>query len=149
MKNSIKVATAATAFACIWGSPTYSQAAEGVSLETQLKQLQDIKVSNQKRRIEAAELELQSRELLYPEGRLIGRGIIKLMPEDGKLLYFYFIFGMIASFSVQNVLMVFLHYLGDMKTFPYGLPDPVSFDSNFIDKRSTLIILAVGRYDDL
>lgn len=41
---------------------------------------------------------------------------------------------------------VFLRYAGDMKTFPYGLPDPVSFDSNFIDKRSTLIILAVGRY---
>lgn len=44
------------------------------------------------------------------------------------------------------VMIVFLHYTGDMKTFPYGLPDPVSFDSNFIDKRSTLIILAVGRY---
>lgn len=44
------------------------------------------------------------------------------------------------------MLFVFLHYVGDMKTFPYGLPDPVSFDSNFIDKRSTLIILAVGRY---
>lgn len=43
-------------------------------------------------------------------------------------------------------MIVFLHYTGDMKTFPYGLPDPVSFDSNFIDKRSTLIILAVGRY---
>lgn len=46
---------------------------------------------------------------------------------------------------MKNVVCV-LHYVGDMKTFPYGLPDPVSFDSNFIDKRSTLIILAVGRY---
>jgi hypothetical protein len=50
------------------------------------------------------------------------------------------------TFSAKIVMMVFLHYTGDMKTFPYGLPDPVSFDSNFIDKRSTLIILAVGRY---
>jgi hypothetical protein len=90
LKSSIKVATAATAFACICGSPTYSLAADGKSLESQLKLLQDIKVSNQKRRIEAAELELQSKELLYPEGRLIGRGIIKLMPEDGKFLLFHF-----------------------------------------------------------
>lgn len=88
LKSSIKVATAATAFVCICGSPAHSHAAEATSLEMQLKQLQDIKVTNQKRRIEAAELELQSKELLYPEGRLIGRGIIKLMPEDGKLLYF-------------------------------------------------------------
>jgi hypothetical protein len=53
---------------------------------------------------------------------------------------------MIYTSFAKIVMMVFLHYTGDMKTFPYGLPDPVSFDSNFIDKRSTLIILAVGRY---
>jgi hypothetical protein len=36
--------------------------------------------------------------------------------------------------------------IGDTKLFPYGLPDPVSFDANFADERSTLIVLAVGRY---
>lgn len=83
--SSVKFATFAAAFVCICGSPDYSVAAESSSLETQLKQLQNIKATNQKRRIEAAELELQSKELLYPEGRLIGRGIVKLMPENGKL----------------------------------------------------------------
>lgn len=84
VNNSVKFATFAAALVCICGSPDYSAAAESSSLETQLKQLQNIKVTNQKRRIEAAELELQSKELLYPEGRLIGRGIVKLMPENGK-----------------------------------------------------------------
>jgi hypothetical protein len=83
--NSVKIAAFAAAFVCICGAPDYSVAAESSSLETQLKQLQNIKATNQKRRIEAAELELQSKELLYPEGRLIGRGIVKLMPETGKL----------------------------------------------------------------
>jgi D-mannonate dehydratase len=81
--NSVKIAAFAAAFVCICGAPDYSVAAESSSLETQLKQLQNIKATNQKRRIEAAELELQSKELLYPEGRLIGRGIVKLMPENG------------------------------------------------------------------
>ena len=84
-KSVIKIATVATALVCVCGLPTYSNAAEQNSLETQLRQLQDIKVANQKRRIEAAESELQSQELLYPEGRLIGRGIVKLMPESGEI----------------------------------------------------------------
>lgn len=78
-----KVAAFAAAIICICGLPISTYAAESSSLETQLKRLQEIKISNQKRRIEAAELELQSKELLYPEGRLIGRGIVKLMPENG------------------------------------------------------------------
>lgn len=82
--NTIKIATAFTAMICICGLPTVSSAAEQ-SLESQLKQFQDIKVTNQKRRIEAAELELLNKELLYPEGRLIGRGIVKLMPETSTL----------------------------------------------------------------
>ena len=81
--HKVKVAIAITAIICNCGLPTPSFAAETVSLEKQLKILQDIKVANQKRRIEAAEFELQSKELLYPEGRLIGRGIVKLMPESG------------------------------------------------------------------
>ena len=81
--HKLKVAIAITAIICNCGLPTPSFAAETVSLEKQLKILQDIKVANQKRRIEAAEFELQSKELLYPEGRLIGRGIVKLMPESG------------------------------------------------------------------
>lgn len=82
--NTVKVATVITAIICNCGLPTPSFAAENVSLEKQLRILQDIKIANQKRRIEAAEAELQSKELLYPEGRLIGRGIVKLMPESGE-----------------------------------------------------------------
>jgi hypothetical protein len=82
-KNHRKVAALAVAVVCLCGLPVSTYAAESPSLETQLKRLQEIKISNQKRRIEAAELELQSKELLYPEGRLIGRGIVKLMPENG------------------------------------------------------------------
>lgn len=82
-ENHRKVAGLAVAIVCLCGIPMSTFAAESSSLETQLKRLQEIKVSNQKRRIEAAELELQSKELLYPEGRLIGRGIVKLMPENG------------------------------------------------------------------
>ena len=82
-KNQGKIAAFTVAIVSLCGVPMSTYAADSSSLETQLKRLQEIKVSNQKRRIEAAELELQSKELLYPEGRLIGRGIVKLMPENG------------------------------------------------------------------
>jgi hypothetical protein len=45
--------------------------------------IQDTKTSQQKVAIEAAEQDLQTKELLYPEGKLIGRGIVKLIPETG------------------------------------------------------------------
>lgn len=150
--NSRKFATIATAVICICGSPDYSVAAESGSLETQLKQLQNIKATNQKRRIEAAELELQSKELLYPEGRLIGRGIVKLMPENG--MTDFIIIWDLTRLMVTSVIfyrtivknsMLSILLADENKLFPYGLPDPVSFDSNFVDKRSTLIVLAVGR----
>jgi hypothetical protein len=61
-------------------------AEEAPSLMSQLKVIQDAKVASQKSSIELAEQDLQTKELLYPEGRLIGRGIIKLVPESGKRL---------------------------------------------------------------
>lgn len=108
-----KIAAFSTGMICLCGLPSYAVA--DTSLESQLKMIQDVKVQNQKRRIEAAESELQSKELLYPEGKLIGRGIVKLIPP------------------------------GDVKLFPYGLVDPLLFDENLSDKRSTLFVLAVGR----
>jgi len=112
-KNKIiqKVAAFSAGLICLCGLPDFAVA----DMESQLKMIQDVKVQNQKRRIEADESDLQSKELLYPEGKLIGRGIVKLVPErDGKL-------------------------------FPYGLTDPVVFDENLSDKRSSLFVLAVGR----
>ena len=61
----------------------HSMADEPLSLQSQLKLLQDDKVASQKSAIESAEQDLQTKELLYPEGRLIGRGIIRLVPESG------------------------------------------------------------------
>ena len=63
--------------------PMHSMADEPLSLQSQLKLLQDDKVASQKSAIESAEQDLQTKELLYPEGRLIGRGIIRLVPESG------------------------------------------------------------------
>lgn len=73
----------ATAIVCICGLPTHSMAEEPLSFQNQLKLLQDEKVASQKLAIESAEQDLQTKELLYPEGRLIGRGIIRLIPESG------------------------------------------------------------------
>ena len=66
----------ATAVICVCGLPLYSIAEEPPSLQSQLKLLQNEKVASQKSAIELAEQDLQTKELLYPEGRLIGRGII-------------------------------------------------------------------------
>ena len=80
LKKSIGIATAVV---CICGIPMHSMADEPLSLQSQLKLLQDEKVASQKSAIESAEQDLQTKELLYPEGRLIGRGIIRLIPESG------------------------------------------------------------------
>ena len=82
-KNVAKGVSIATAVVCICGLPSYSLAEEAPSLKSQLKAIQDVKVASQKLAIETAEQNLQTKELLYPEGRLIGRGIIKLIPESG------------------------------------------------------------------
>jgi hypothetical protein len=65
------------------GLPSYVHAEEPLSFQSQLKLIQDTKTSQQKVAIEAAEQDLQTKELLYPEGKLIGRGIVKLIPETG------------------------------------------------------------------
>lgn len=80
LKKSIGIATAVVS---ICGMPMHSMADEPLSLQSQLKLLQDEKVASQKSAIESAEQDLQTKELLYPEGRLIGRGIIRLIPESG------------------------------------------------------------------
>ena len=84
-----KTASVATAVICISGLPSYSVAEEPPSLQSQLKIIQDTKVASQKSAIELAEQSLQTKELLYPEGRLIGRGIIKLIPESGTSISFH------------------------------------------------------------
>ena len=80
--NVKKTVSIATAVVCLFGMPSIS-IAEEPSLQSQLKVLQDVKVASQKLAIELAEQDLQTKELLYPEGRLVGRGIIRLIPESG------------------------------------------------------------------
>lgn len=82
--NLKKGLSVATAVVCICGMPSISLAEEPLSLQSQLKIIQDEKVAKQKNAIELAEQDLQTKELLYPEGRLVGRGIIKLIPESGS-----------------------------------------------------------------
>lgn len=78
-----KTASIATAVLCICSLPSHSLAKAPPSLQHQLKIIQDVRIRNQKIAIEVSEQRLQTKELMYPEGRLIGRGIIKLIPESG------------------------------------------------------------------
>lgn len=80
IKNTASIATAVL---CICSLPSHTLALEPASLQRQLKIMQDVKVRHQKIQIEFNEQRLQTKELMYPEGRLIGRGIIKLIPESG------------------------------------------------------------------
>jgi hypothetical protein len=88
------------------------QAAEPPSFLDQLKLVQETKTSQQKVAIEQAEQDLQTKELLYPEGKLIGRGVVKLIPESG-----------------------------DPKLFPYGLSDASSYDSRFMGDKVTIYFI--------
>eukprot|EP00596_Hydrurales_sp_CCMP1899_P002674 CAMPEP_0119052574 /NCGR_PEP_ID=MMETSP1177-20130426/73829_1 /TAXON_ID=2985 /ORGANISM="Ochromonas sp, Strain CCMP1899" /LENGTH=259 /DNA_ID=CAMNT_0007032193 /DNA_START=79 /DNA_END=858 /DNA_ORIENTATION=+ len=114
--NVKKTLSVATAVICIGGLPISVLAEEPLSFQSQLKLIQDNKTSQQKEAIEKAEQDLQTKELLYPEGKLIGRGIVNLIPESG-----------------------------DPKLFPYGLSDASSYDSRFMGEKATMFVLAVGR----
>jgi hypothetical protein len=49
----------------------------------------------------------------------------------------------VINIFMYNIYMLLYIYIG--KLFPYGLTDPVIFDENLSDKRSTVFVLAVGR----
>jgi hypothetical protein len=87
------------------------------SLSDQLKDLQSVQITSTKSRIESEESNLMTKELQYPPGKLVARGIIYLSPEDLK----------------------------DLKTNPYGLSDPTLIDAAFANDDASLIVLGVGR----
>ena len=124
MPTVAKGITATLTVASFLSSPLVSLADEGgpASFQEQLKGVAAKQVEDQKARIEKAEQDLMSKELLYPDGRLVGRGIIKLNPE-----------------GTSNQLKAF------QTSFPYGYPDGPALDPAFEDEQSTMFILAVGR----
>jgi hypothetical protein len=92
------------------GLPTHVLAEEPLSFQSQLKLIQDTKTSQQKVAIEAAEQDLQTKELLYPEGKLIGRGIVKLIPESGKNNLFMLMVHIQYVFVYENIMFSF-HFM--------------------------------------
>ena len=125
VKQALSVAKGVTAtltVASFLSSPLVSLADDPISFQEQLKGVAAKQVEDQKTRIEKAEQDLMSKELLYPDGRLVGRGIIKLNPEGTPT--------QLKTFS---------------SSFPYGYPDGPALDPAFEDEQSTMFILAVGR----
>lgn len=54
------------------------------SLTEQLKGLQSAQISTTKVRVEKEESDAISRALQYPDGYLVGRGLVSLVPDDGN-----------------------------------------------------------------
>lgn len=85
-------------------------------LVDQLQELQSVNVEKQKADLERQETEMMTKELQYPPGKLIARGIITLSTD-----------GLRAT------------------EFPYGLESASLIDSDFGNDDAALFILAVGR----
>jgi hypothetical protein len=88
--------------------------ADQLSLQSQLQQLQAKQLVDAKTRVQAAEAELMTQELKYPEGKLVGRAVVTLAPLNAEL-----------------------------RQFPYGLSDPVEIDPRFGNDDASLFALAV------
>lgn len=85
-----------------------------------LKSIQDSQVTLQKTTLEQSESELLTREILYPEGKLIARGMVALTPKLNNVDF-------------------------DLKNFPLGLLTASDIDSQLGEDDSKLFLLAVGR----
>jgi hypothetical protein len=121
LQSATRQLTATVALLSVLGSPLACLAEES-TLASQLKDVVAKQVSEQKTRIEAEEQQLMTQELLYPDGKLIGRGIVKLVPNADS----------------PNQLKAF------QASFPYGYPDAASLDPAFSEE-GTMFVLAVGR----
>lgn len=82
----------------------------------QLQELQSVNVEKQKLDLEKQETEMMTKELQYPAGKLIARGVITLSTDGLK-----------------------------SSEFPYGLEKASLIDSEFGKDNAALFILAVGR----
>lgn len=89
-------------------------------LSEQLQQLRQQQIEKQRTSSQQKEEELMSKELMYPEGRLIARGIVSLTPSQNP-----------NNFDKAN--------------FPYGLLRASEINEVFNNDDSTLFLLAVGR----
>ncbi len=121
LQSATRQLTATVALLSVLGSPLACLAEES-TLASQLKDVVAKQVSEQKTRIEAEEQQLMTQELLYPDGKLIGRGIVKLVPNA----------------DTPNQLKAF------QASFPYGYPDAAALDPAFSEE-GTMFVLAVGR----
>ena len=88
-------------------------AAQENSLVSQLKAVKAAQVETQRTRIEKEEADLMTKELLYPDGKLIARGVVRLVPDAESA-------GDLKAFKTS---------------FPYGYPDAVALDSAFADEQ--------------
>jgi len=96
------------------GFPLISIADE-ISLTDQLRNLQSNQIANTKVRIETEEADSIARALQYPEGFLIGRGIITLVEDEA---------------GNRN---------------PYGVPETYIVNADMGKDEATIFVLAVGR----
>ena len=118
--------TATVALVCVLngGAAGPCRAAEEENtLVSQLRAVAASQIDSQRARVETQEGELMTKELLYPDGKLIARGIVRLVPDAESA-------GALKAFK---------------SSFPFGYPDAVSLDPAFADPQSTLFILGVGR----
>jgi hypothetical protein len=94
-----------------------ASAGSGTSIQDQLKLVRAMQANQQKERAETEERELMAKELTYPDGRLLARGVIILAPANDALT----------------------------KDFPSGLMKAEDMDAAYASDKATLFILAVGR----
>jgi len=86
------------------------------SLVQQLREMQEKRVVEQRKRLESDDQRLLSSELLLPEGALLARGILTVVSDKW-----------------------------DSKVFPLGFETAASLDTRFSDPSSRLFVLCVGR----
>lgn len=113
LPNLRKICSSALIATSLCGFPLLSIADE--SLTDQLRNLQSNQIASTKVRIETEEADSIARALQYPEGYLIGRGIVTLVEDEP---------------GNRN---------------PYGVSDTYIVSSDMGKEEATIFVLAVGR----
>ena len=90
------------------------------AFQVQLQAIKQQQIDQQKEFSQKKEEELMSKELLYPDGHLIGRGIVTLTPLKNGVAF-------------------------DRLNFPYGVYTAADMDENLNTEKASLFLLAVGK----
>lgn len=113
--------SAAVLSSTLFLSPCITIAEDDISgFQSQLQILRQQKNEEQKNMKELNEQALMTKELLYPEGKVISRGIVYLTPKKNNIEF-------------------------DKINFPYGLMRASEIDEELNNDRATIFVLAVGR----